>query len=93
MKSVLFLSRVTFILNLVFIVFILNNLQLFNFQNQYVRGFVITAGFFIALLFNTILQLLLLTRMLAGRSSKLIPVWLVATNLIIFIVQVIFFFY
>ena len=93
MKSVLFLSRVTFILNLIFLVFILNNLHLFNFQNQYVRGFVITAGFFIALLFNTILQLLILIRMLAGRSNKMIPVWLVGVNLVIFIIQVIFFFY
>lgn len=93
MKSVLFLARVTFILNLIFLVFILNNLHLLSFQNTYVRGFVITAGFFIALIFNSILQLCLLIRMLAGLSSRSIPVWLVAVNLIIFIVQVIFFFY
>jgi hypothetical protein len=92
MKGLLFASRVAFILNLLFIVSVLARMRLFTIDNQYIVGFVVTAGLVLAVIVNAILNTILSVRVLRGKKNTDIPAWLINTNFIILAFQLIFFF-
>jgi hypothetical protein len=92
MRAVLFLSRVAFILNIFFVISLLGRMRLFTINNDYVTGFIITSGFGLALIVNVILNTILAVRVLRGKSNVGIPGWLINTNFILLVAQIIFFF-
>jgi hypothetical protein len=65
---------------------------MFTIENQYVVGFIVTAGLLLAVIVNAVLNTILAVRALRGHRNSDIPRWLINTNFIILIFQVIFYF-
>lgn len=93
MKALLFACRVTFILNILFIVSVLGRMNLISIENRYAVGFIVTAGLVLAVIVNAILNSILAIRALRGHKNTFVPNWLINTNFIILIFQVIFYFF
>jgi len=92
MKAVLFLSRVALILNIFFIISVLGYMKVFTITNNYITGFIITAGIGLALIVNAVVNTILVVRVLRGNSNAHIPSWIVNANFIILVAQIIFYF-
>ena len=90
MRWLLFLSKLAFICNLLFIpAFIL---QIRNFiPNQDLASYIIIIGFVFAILFNPITNLAYLILFFINKKSlAIIPSWLMVINLVFLFLQVIF---
>lgn len=92
MKVFLFLTRVGFILNLIFIICIvlryIPSLQL----SQPVVGFFLIAGLVLSFVVNIILQIMLLVLMMGGNRKFPLSKFVVA-NLVIAVFQICYFFF
>ena len=90
MRWLLFLSRVAFICNILFIpAFIL---QIRNFiSNQDLSSYIIIIGFVFAILFNPVTNLCYLFLFFMNKKSLVsIPAWLIVMNVVFLFLQVIF---
>ncbi len=91
MKGVLFIARVAFLLNLMFIVYLVSYLMNLNMTNNYVTGFIVTTGFLLPILVNAVFFTILVIRIMGGRSNKGIPLWLLSGNFLLYMAQIVFF--
>jgi hypothetical protein len=90
-KWVAFLSKVAFICNLCFLLGIVIRYTHDFIGNQTLKGTVVILGTFASLLFNCILQAgMLLLR--AGKKEIPVSPWLRVFNVVVFALQVIFYF-
>jgi len=90
MRWLLFLSRLAFICNLIFIpAFIL---QIENFiSDPDLSSYIIIIGFVFAVLFNPLANLCYLVLFFANRKSlSIVPGWLIVINILFLILQLIF---
>ena len=90
MRWLLFLSRLAFICNLIFIpAFIL---QIRNFiSDPELSSYIIIIGFVLSMLFNPIVNLCYLALYFIKRKSlSVIPGWLIVLNILFLILQLIF---
>lgn len=90
MRWLLFLSKLAFVCNLLFIpAFVL---QVRNFiPNQDLASYIIIIGFVFAILFNPITNLCYLILFFINKKSlTIIPAWLIVMNIIFLFLQVIF---
>jgi len=90
MRWLLFLSRLAFICNLIFIpAFIL---QLKNFiSDPELSSYIIIIGFVLAILFNPIVNLCYVALYFINRKSlAIVPGWLMVLNILFLILQLIF---
>jgi len=92
MRTLLFLSRVAVLMNLMFLLFIAGRFNLIPFENNYLTGLIITTGWFISPLVNIILHTVLVAALLMRKGTVTIPAWIIIFNLFCFIFQIFFFF-
>jgi hypothetical protein len=92
MKAVLFLSRVAFLFNILFLLFFIGYMGWFQSKVAYVDGFIVATGSFLPIIVNAILHIWLVLRLFAGASNKAIPTWLMSANFLFYIFEIIFFF-
>ncbi len=88
MKTLLFLSRVTFIYNACMIVTLL--MGYFNFMpDKEIKSSIIVAGLFLSIVFNGLLHCWIGVSLLRQRSLKIFqPAWLFIANFCCFIYQI-----
>jgi hypothetical protein len=93
MRRLLFLSRLAFICNVVFLVAV--SLQLAKwFQNRDAEALVITIGYFMAALLNPAANLCYLLLFFVNRSKlAVIPLWLRIANAIFLVLQIFYIFH
>ena len=93
MRKLLFLSRVAFICNVLFVVAV--TLRIFNWlHNEDLTALVLILGYAMVLLFNPLVNLCYLILILfRKRPASVIPVWLITSNVIFLILQVIYILY
>ena len=90
MRWLLFLSKLAFVCNLLFIpAFIL---QIRNFIGNYdLSSYIIIIGFVFAILFNPVTNLCYLVLFFVNRQKlAIVPVWLIVINILFLFFQVIF---
>ncbi|HEX6916095.1 MAG TPA: hypothetical protein VF145_12690 [Chitinophagaceae bacterium] len=92
MRTVLFLSRVAVLMNVMFLLFLAGYFNLMPVSNSYLNGLVVTTGWVFAFLLNLVLHPFLLIRTLLKREVTL-PGWMLVFNLVCFIIQIIFYFF
>lgn len=93
MKGLLFACRVAFILNILYVISFLAYKKVIVIENQYAVGFLVTTGLVLAVIVNAILNTILAVRVLRGKRNTDIPAWLINTNFIILVFQILFFFF
>jgi hypothetical protein len=88
MQGLLFLSRVTFICNLLFIICLLIRHTHFTLPDAF-AGFVVLAGWMLSVLLNLIITI---AAVVVGvvKKNLLVPFWLVAMNTFFFFFQLIY---
>jgi len=88
MKTLLFLSRVTFIYNLCMIVTLL--MRYINFMpDKEMKSSIIVAGLILSIVFNGIIHLWIMIAVISKRSFKIFkPAWLFIANLLCFVYQI-----
>jgi len=88
MKSLLFLSRVTFIYNLCMLVTLL--MGYFNFMpDKELKSSIIVAGLFLSIIFNGLIHLWMGALLIKEKSIKIFqPSWLFTANFFCFIYQI-----
>ncbi len=91
MKAVIFLARVTFLFNLLFIFLFIGYMGWFKTGQQAFDGFVVTGGT-LAIIISAIFFITLVVRLFLNQSNKFIPKWLLAFNSFIYIFEIIFYF-
>ncbi len=87
MKTLLFLSRVTFIYNLCMMVTLL--MGYFNFMpDKGIKSSIVVAGLFLSIVFNGLTNLWMLVMLLNKRHLTMFqPAWLFIVNFLCFIFQ------
>jgi hypothetical protein len=93
MRTLLFLSRVAVLMNVMFLLFIAGRFNLIPLDNNYLKGLIITTGWGISLLFNIILHPILFVMLMIRRAKVIIPAWIIIFNLFCFIFQIFFYFF
>jgi len=90
MRWLLFLSKLAFICNLLFIPAFM--LQIRNFiSDQNLSSYIIIIGFVLAILFNPIANLCYITLYFINKKTlSIVPGWLVVVNILFLFLQVIF---
>jgi hypothetical protein len=93
MRWLLFLSRLAFLCNVVFLIAV--SLQLVRwFQNQDAEALVITIGFFMGMLVNPATNLCYLILFFVNRAKlSIVPLWLRITNFIFLLLQLFYIFH
>jgi hypothetical protein len=93
MRWLLFLSRLAFLCNVFFLLAV--SLQLTRwFQNQDAEAFVIIIGYFMVAFINPIANFCSLFVFFNRRSAlRVVPQWLLVSNFVFFILQIIYLFY
>ncbi len=91
MRTMLFLSRVAVLMNVMFLLFLAGYFQLLPTMHSYLQGFIVTTGV-VAFIVNLVLHPFLLV-MIMLRKQVLIPVWILGFNLLCFILQIFFYFF
>jgi hypothetical protein len=88
MKTLLFLSRVTFIYNVCMIVAVL--MGYFNFlPDKEIKSNILVAGLFLSVVFNGLIHLWIPFLLLKKRSLRIFhPAWLFVINFLCFIYQI-----
>jgi hypothetical protein len=92
MKAVLFLSRVAFLFNLLFLLFFIGYMGWFQSKIAYVDGFIVATGSFLPIIVNAVLHIWLVLRLFSGKPNNHIPAWLKSANFLFYIFEIIFFF-
>jgi hypothetical protein len=93
MRTLLFLSRVAVLMNLMFLLFLAGHFGLLPLDNNYLKGLIITTGWGIAFIFNIVLHPVLFVILMVKRDTVTIPAWIIVFNLFCFIFQIFFFFF
>ena len=93
MRWLLFLSRLAFICNLFFL--LSASLQVYDWaQNSEVNSTILIIGYFLALLLNPLTNLFyLVAAMLRKKLTHAVPLWLIISNIIFLVIQVLFIIY
>jgi hypothetical protein len=87
MRPLRFLSRVAFICNICFLLSYLSRWLPALPDNALISD-IIVLGYFVSLLLNLVINLMILLLFVAGRLRRMgIPVWLLIVNFVFFIVQ------
>ncbi len=92
MKSILFIARVAFLFNLVFLLFLLGYYNLFTLSYRHYSDFVISVGAVLPIIVNALFFILLALRILFRKGTAGIPRWIIAVNLIFYAFQIVFYF-
>jgi len=92
MKGLLFLSRVAFLFNILFLFFFIGYMGWFTSKVAYVDGFIVASGSFLPIIVNAILHIWMVLRLFRGKMNKEIPGWLKSANFLFYIFEIIFFF-
>lgn len=92
MRTLLFLSRVALLMNLVFLLFLAAYYEWVRLDNTYIKGLVITVGWGISFLVNLLLHPALLVHVLLRRQLN-IPWWILVVNLSCLVLQIIYYFF
>lgn len=92
MRTLLFLSRVAVLMNLMFLLFIAGRFNLIPFENNYLNGLIITTGWGISPLINIILLPVLFVVLMMRKGVVAIPIWMIVFNFCCFIFQIFFYF-
>jgi len=93
MRTLLFLSRVAVLMNVMFLLFIAGRFNLIPGENNYLKGLIITTGWGISPLLNVVLHPILFVMLLMRRETVGVPAWMIIFNLFCFIFQIFFFFF
>jgi hypothetical protein len=93
MGTLLFLSRVAVIMNVMFLLFIAGRFGLLPIENSYLNGLIITIGWGISPILNVILHPILFVFVLLKRKDIGIPAWILIFNLFCFVFQIFFYFF
>lgn len=93
MRWLLFLSRLAFICNLFFL--LSASLQVYDWaQNSEVNSTILIIGYFLALLLNPLTNLFyLVAAMLRKKLTEAVPLWLIISNIIFLVIQLLFIIY
>lgn len=93
MRWLLFLSRLAFICNLFFL--LSASLQVYDWaQNSEVNSTILIIGYFLALLLNPLTNLFyLVAAMLRKKLTDAVPLWLIISNIIFLVIQLLFIIY
>ena len=93
MRWLLFLSRVAFICNVCFIIGF--TLRIGNwFHNQDISGTIVIIGFFLAMLFNPLVNLCYLILFLVRKNpARVVPGWLITSNILFLVMQIFYILY
>jgi hypothetical protein len=92
MRSLLFLQRVTFICNLLFILCLVIKYAHNFIINKDVEGFIIVLGWIVSFILNVIVNLWE-TVLLYNRRIAIGPLWLRGINFVVFLFQIAYYFY
>lgn len=93
MRTLLFLSRVAVLMNMMFLLYVAGRFGLLPLENNYLKGLIITTGWGISLVFNVVLHPVLFVILLIKRGTVAIPAWIIIFNFFCFIFQIFFFFF
>src|SRR5690606_17573619 len=93
MRWLLYLSRLAFICNLFFL--LSASLQVYDWaQNSEVNSTILIIGYFLALLLNPLINLFyLVAAMLRKKLTESVPLWLIISNIIFLVIQLLFIIY
>ena len=93
MRWLLFLSRLALICNLFFL--LSASLQVYDWaQNSEVNSTILIIGYFLALILNPLTNLFyLLVIMLRKKLTSSVPLWLIISNIIFLVIQLLFIIY
>lgn len=93
MKAILFIARVAFILNLMFVLYFLGYMKIFSINHVYYTGFIMSTGFLLPILVNAILFTTIVIRLMSGKGTHGVPPWLIGANFIFYGLEIMFFFF
>lgn len=91
MKAVIFLARVSFLFNLLFLLLFIGYMGWFKTGLQNLDGFIVTGGT-LAIIISAIFFITLVIRLFMRKSNEMIPRWLFAFNFFMYIFEIIFYF-
>ncbi len=93
MRWLLFLSRLALICNLFFL--LSASLQVYDWaQNSEVNSTILIIGYFLALLLNPLTNLCyLMAAILRKKLTETVPLWLIISNIIFLVIQLLFIIY
>ncbi len=92
MKAILFIARVAFIFNLMFVLYLLGYLEIIKTTNTSYMGFVIATGYGLPIIVNAIFFTALVIRLFRGKGTKGIPPWLITANFLLYLAEILMFF-
>lgn len=92
MRTLLFLSRVAVLMNVMFLLFLAGRFNLLPIENNYLKGVIITTGWGISFILNMALHPFIFMMLLLRRPT-LIPAWILGFNLLCFLLQIFFYFF
>lgn len=93
MRTLLFLSRVCVLMNVMFLLFLAGQFNWLPVENSYLTGLIVTTGMFISPIFNVVLHPVLFTMLLTRRGAVGVPAWVIVFNFFCFVFQIFFFFF
>lgn len=91
MKAVIFLARICFLFNILFLFLFAGYMGWFKTGQQAFDGFVVTGGT-LAIIISAIFFITLVVRLFLGKSNNMIPRWLLAFNFFVYMLEIIFYF-
>jgi hypothetical protein len=92
MRTLVFLSRVAVLMNVMFLLYLAGYYGLLPVDNNYLTGLIVTTGMGIAPILNLVLHPAIFVTFTIRRSMIGIPAWIIIFNLFCFIFQIFFYF-
>lgn len=92
MKSILFIGRLAIIFNVIFLLYLLGYYNWFSLPYKPYSDFVISTGFVLPIIVNAIFFIVLAMRILFRKGTSGLPRWIIATNLVFYAFQIMFYF-